>query len=961
MKSIRVMLCSALLVLAGGVAASADDAAEEAAAPDFAADVRPILTKYCAGCHSGDEPEGGLSLENFAALDRGNEEGKVVVPGKPDESKLLLVLEKQAEPFMPPEDSEQVPAEQVAVLRAWIARGARPPAKAAGSPGPMAPKIPTVGEVRSPIHALAWSPDGKWLAAARHAVVEILAPDGKWLHTLEGHAGHVNQVGVSANGSLLWATGGDPGLAGEVVLWNTADWTRLRSIRGHGDSIYAADLTLDGKRLATGSYDRTIKVWETATGSEIATLEGHHGPVFGLAFHPGGNMLASASDDRTVKLWDVQRGERLDTLIEPVKAQYAVAFSPDGRFFVAGGVDNRIRVWEITQKGKEGTNLLRYARFAHEGPILALEFSPDGRTLVSSAEDHTLKLWDTQNYTQRRMLDAQPDWTVALAISPDGNKLAAGRLDGSLQFYESRRQGGAAAGGSEPIQTAPFPELKREAPAEVATIEEAEPNNAPGEAMPTTVPATVNGVLAAPAESGPDADLFRFSARQGETWMIEAKAHDDSPVDTKVEVLHADGSPVLRMLLRAIRDSSITFRPIDSSQPELRVTNWEEMQLNQYMYLSGEVCRLYRAPRGPDSGFRFYTVNGKRRCYFDTSGMVHANEEPVYIVEPYAPGAEFASNGLPVFPLYYANDDDGLRKIGPDSRLSFTAPADGEYLVRVTDVRGFGGEEYKYSLSVRVPQPSFAVSIDGKNAKVPPGGGRRLRFKLDRIDDFEGEVRIDVANLPQGYHVATPVVVQAGHVEAESVVYADSDAQAADEEAWKQVSVTATARINGEDVVKQVGDIGKVELQEKAEVLVRLEPDWSGGAPPDRAAAQELVIQPGSSITAMLTMERNGFDGELKFEVDNLPHGVIVDDIGLSGILIRKGESQRQVFLTAADWVPETTRWIHAVGLGAGNPASPPIKFRVGDPSAESMQAAVTPQPKDPPAKPREPVAAPQP
>ncbi len=947
------MLCAGLVL--------ADDGARTAQRPEFARDVQPVLTKYCAGCHAGDEPEAGLVLESFAGLSRGGEQGKVVVPGKPDESKLSLVLEKKVEPFMPPEDSEPVPAEQIAMLRAWIAAGAPAPTGDAGTTAPMVPQIATVGEVRSPIHALAYSPDGKLLAAARHGAVEIRSAEGQLLRTLEGHSGHVNQVGFSRDGRFLWATGGDPGLAGQIVLWNTADWSQLRSYAGHSDSIYAADLSLDGKLLATGSYDRSIKVWETATGNEVVTLQGHHGAVFGLAFHPDGNIIASASDDRTVKLWDVHHGQRLDTLIEPAKAQYAVTFSPDGRFVVAGGVDNRIRVWEITKGGQAGTNLLRYARFAHEGPILALTFSPDGKTLFSSAEDRTVKLWDTREYKQRELLQAQQDWTVALAVSPDGATLAAGRLDGGLQLHKNEPPGSGTERASVPIRIAPFPELKQRATDEPATLDESEPNNAPQEATPITVPTTAHGVLASAAGVDRDADLFRFSAKAGETWMIEARARDESPVDTKLEVLHTDGSPVLRLLLRAIRDSSITFRPIDSSQPELRVTNWEEMQLNQYMYLGGEVCKLYRAPRGPDSGFRFYTVGGKRRCYFDTSGTVHAQDEQVYIVEPYAPGAEFSSNGLPVFPLYYANDDDGLRKIGPDSRLAFTAPQDGDYLVRVTDVRGFGGEDYKYSLTVRAPQPGFEVSIDGRDAKLAPGGGKRLRFKVDRIDDFEGEVRIDIANLPEGFRVATPVVVEEGHVEAQSVIIADPAAEAPDAEAWKQVTVTATASIGEQDLVKNVGNLGTVELQEKPGVVVRLEPDWNSSDATGGSRSDELVIQPGSSITARLSIVRNGYEGELKFEFDNLPHGVIVDDIGLSGILIRTGESERQVFLKAADWVPESTRWIHAVGLSAGNPASAPIRFRVADPSAQSMQAAVTPESESPRSDARQPVAAQQP
>src|SRR3569623_3853372 len=101
-------------------------------------------------------------------------------------------------------------------------------------------------------------------------------------------------------------------------------------------------------------------------------------------------------------------------------------------------------------------------------------------------------------------------------------------------------------------------------------------------------------------------------------------------------------------------------------------------------------------PQVPDSGFQFYTNAGKRRAYFDTSSTAHAMDDPCYIVEALKPGEPLTPNGLPVFALKYVNDDDGERELDSDSRLAFFAPADGTYLVRVSDVRGFGGERFVY-------------------------------------------------------------------------------------------------------------------------------------------------------------------------------------------------------------------------------------------------------------------------
>jgi len=178
-----------------------------------------------------------------------------------------------------------------------------------------------------------------------------------------------------------------------------------------------------------------------------------------------------------------------------------------------------------------------------------------------------------------------------------------------------------------------------------------------------------------------------------------------SPVDTKIEILHPDGAPVERVILKAVRDSYITFRGFDAAAGGARLQNWEEMELNQFLYMQGEVVKLFLAPRGPDSEYNFYLSAGRRRCYFDTSATAHSLDEHCFIVEPLAPGSKFPATGLPIIPLYYANDDDGLRQLGSDSRLTFTAPADGSYLVRVSDVRGFSGDRFVYRLTVREAKP----------------------------------------------------------------------------------------------------------------------------------------------------------------------------------------------------------------------------------------------------------------
>src|SRR4030095_6323949 len=168
-----------------------------------------------------------------------------------------------------------------------------------------------------------------------------------------------------------------------------------------------------------------------------------------------------------------------------------------------------------------------------------------------------------------------------------------------------------------------------------------------------TAPGVINGRIDAPG----DVDLFRFDARAQQRWIVETDAaRGGSPIDTRVEVLHPDGRPVGRLLLQAVRNTAINFRGIDSNATGMRLDHYEEMELNEYLYLNGDVMRLLRMPQGPDSDMQMYEAAGKRRAYFDTSAVAHALDEQGFIVEPRPVGAKLVATGLPIFTLTFEND-----------------------------------------------------------------------------------------------------------------------------------------------------------------------------------------------------------------------------------------------------------------------------------------------------------------
>ncbi len=472
---------------------------------------------------------------------------------------------------------------------------------------------------------------------------------------------------------------------------------------------------------------------------------------------------------------------------------------------------------------------------------------------------------------------------------------------------------------------------------------EAEPNDAPGKAKSLAIGTSIAG------RSGTNMaktaiDYVKFAAHAGEKLIIETEAERiGSTADTRIEIVDGQGRPIDRVWLQAVRDSTIDFRNISSTQLEIRCFNWEEMELNDLIYMRGEVSKLFRFPQGPDSGFLFYAKDNKRITYFDTTSTAHALADPVYIVRALPPGTQTIPNGLPIFSLAMSMTMPVIARLAMTARSIFTAPSTGEYYVRISNTKQPADPASAYRLTVRKPQPSFSVNLVGVNPTVNVGSGRELTFVADRIDEFDGPIQIDVTGLPDGFDISKPIVIEAGHLDARATLFARADAKAPPADAWKNVKISAWAILEGETVAQSVSlksknapidqrsarataakkaqrpvnDLGKVTLAAKPKLACRF-------------AQSEVTIEPGGTATVDLIIERNDFKDRVSFAVDNLPHGVIVDNIGLNGILINPNETRRQIFLTARKWVGEQDRPFHALALVEGNQSSPPIILRCG-------------------------------
>jgi WD40 repeat protein len=266
------------------------------------------------------------------------------------------------------------------------------------------------------VRALAFSPDGKFLASG---VVDCGPADkplklwdaetGQLLRTLEGHGDSVYFVGFSPDGKTLVSNGGKDRT---IQLWDTETGALLRTLTGHSDYVASVTFSPDGNVLASGSFDTTVKLWDVRTGSLIRTLRGHGDKVWQVAFSPDGKTLVSSGDDTTIKLWDSATGALIRTLTEHNESVPTVAFSPNGKLLASGSDDASVRLWD-PETGKLLRKIMPVETLlellapvvklfgpreigGHSYAVRAVAFSPDGKTLASASVDPVVKLWNVE-------------------------------------------------------------------------------------------------------------------------------------------------------------------------------------------------------------------------------------------------------------------------------------------------------------------------------------------------------------------------------------------------------------------------------------------------------------------------------------------------------------------------------------------------------------------------------------
>lgn len=411
--------------------------AEEQQQPvSFQNDVAPILVERCLGCHNADTTEGEYSMATVDLVMKGGEKGAAIEPGKPESSLLWQMLVGKAEPRMPFEE-DPLPAEMIAKIDTWIRQGAKFDGPNRETPlEEMVPRSDSDAydpnyQTTIPITALAFSPDGKTLAASGYREITLWEPTtGRLLARWPTKAHRIADLEFTRDGKTLIHAGGTPGRYGEVVVWDVATAKPVRTLFQGKDMVFCLAIRPGDQEVATGGTDRIFRVFSIVSGQELHAVENHADWILGVAYTPDGKHLLTASRDRSAKVWDQTTAEPILTFAKHTDGVYAIASNADGTIVASIGADRHLRLWKNDASGDETA-----AIDAHGDVACALVYPPSGKFIVTAGADQKVRAWNPADKKLLRDYDGQGDFVYSLAISADEAMLASGAWNGKIVVW----------------------------------------------------------------------------------------------------------------------------------------------------------------------------------------------------------------------------------------------------------------------------------------------------------------------------------------------------------------------------------------------------------------------------------------------------------------------------------------------------------------------------------------------
>jgi len=294
--------------------------------------------------------------------------------------------------------------------------------------------------------AVAWSPNGKHLAAASWTVSREAGVRG-WLHLWDFEQNTLlwkSEYGVKPITSLAFHPSGEWLTAATWDAWlgnfpiagggkPAAEWKHTAD-DGTYPALQAVQFAPDGSTVAVASKDNLVRIHESRTLQVARTLAGHSRWANGVAYGPQGKWLASASSDETLRIWSLDPESRLQAKVlhGPTSSLNAVAVSPGGTHLYTGAADGTIHTWDASRHTDLMRDTLRHAK-----DVYGMTFTPDRSSLMTATWGGDVRLWDAANGRIRWHKVIHKNSANAVALSPDGRFVVSGGNDGALHYSDA--------------------------------------------------------------------------------------------------------------------------------------------------------------------------------------------------------------------------------------------------------------------------------------------------------------------------------------------------------------------------------------------------------------------------------------------------------------------------------------------------------------------------------------------
>jgi mono/diheme cytochrome c family protein len=441
--------------------------------------IEPIFRAHCQGCHQPAKAQGSYSMVDYTGLLKAGESGEAaVVPGKPEESYLLAQITPAKGVAAMPKKSAALSAEDRQLIHDWIAAGAINDSVPAGST--YSAEQPPVYSRPPLITALAFSPDGRWLAVSGFQEVLLLdATTRETVRRLVGLSERIESLSFSPDSLRLAVTGGSPGRLGEVQVWEVTSGELLLSKQVTYDTLYGGRFSPDGQLIAFGCSDNTVRAIDSHTGEQKLHQGAHEDWIAACVFSPDGKHVVSAGRDMTVKLTEVETERFIDniTSITPGALRGGIsslAMHPERPEVLVGGADGVPKVYRLFRETErrigDDANLIR-AFPVMPGRIFSLAIGPGGKYLAAAStldghsqvtvypydfdgalpddvklamakriaerndeESKLLKEYTSRTSAASATLELKATSLYALAFAPDGQHLVLGGSDGIVRW-----------------------------------------------------------------------------------------------------------------------------------------------------------------------------------------------------------------------------------------------------------------------------------------------------------------------------------------------------------------------------------------------------------------------------------------------------------------------------------------------------------------------------------------------